>query len=100
LPWPRPPCRPTPGCAALWCPLVSAVPEPVVPGTASPPDEPVCGEEPATPDGPPGGPSGATGLATSTPLPVPGLPGAFACGLVSDCLLHADSVSRPAATTE
>jgi hypothetical protein len=74
------------------------VADPVVPGTASPPDEPVCGSDPATPEGPPGGPSGAAGFTTSAVLPVPGLPGAF--GLLSACLLHAVSANVPAAASE
>jgi hypothetical protein len=89
-PAPRPPLRPVPGCDD-W----PALPEPVVPGTASPPDEPVCGIEPASPDEPPGGLSGAAGFTTSVPLPVPGRPGATA--LFSACLLHAPSASAQAA---
>jgi hypothetical protein len=89
-PVPRPPLRPVPGCDD-W----PALPEPVVPGTASPPDEPVCGIEPASPDEPPGGLSGAAGFTTSVPLPVPGRPGATA--LFSACLLHAPSASAQAA---
>jgi hypothetical protein len=89
-PVPRPPLRPVPGCDD-W----PALPEPVVPGAASPPEEPVCGMEPAMPEGPPGGLSGAAGFTTSVPLPVPGLPGATA--LFSACLLHAPSASAQAA---
>jgi hypothetical protein len=89
-PVPRPPLRPVPGCDD-W----PALPEPVVPGAASPPEEPVCGREPAMPEGPPDGPSGAAGFTTSVPLPVPGRPGATA--LFSACLLHAPSASAQAA---
>jgi hypothetical protein len=94
---PRPPFKPVPGCAVWLRPLASLVPLPVVPGKTSPPEEPVCGAEPAMPEGPPGGPSGAAGRTTSVALPVPGLPGAF--GLVCACLLHATSVSAQAATS-
>jgi hypothetical protein len=98
LPPPSPPLRPVPGCAVCVRPLASVVPRPVVPGIASAPDPPVCGAEPAMPDGPPGGPSGAAGRTTCAAFPVPGLPGAL--GLVSACLLQAPSrapaTNRPA----
>src|SRR4051812_43322340 len=61
VPVPSPPWSPVPGWAVWLRPFASVLPLPLAPGTASPPDEPVCAAEPATPDGPPGGPSGAAG---------------------------------------
>lgn len=46
-PVPMPPASPVPGGGAA-----PVVPPPVVPGTASPPEEPGCGNEPLTPEGP------------------------------------------------
>lgn len=89
VPLPRPPSVPTPGCAEALLPPAARPLLPVVPGTASPPEDPECGAEPAMPDGPPGGPSGTAGRTTSAALPVPGLPGAF--GFTSARSLHAPS---------
>jgi hypothetical protein len=95
LPAFSPPFRPTPGWGDWLRPPASLVPLPDVPGNTSPPEDPVCGAEPAIPEGPPGGPSGATGFELMVALPVPGLPGAF--GLLSACLLHPPSASAHAA---
>lgn len=76
-------------------------PLPVTPAAVSdPPDEPGCGSEPATPEGPrPAELSGAWGRETSAVLPVPGRPGAlaFADAPVSAPRWHAASPSDEAA---